>query len=190
MQTKKLKDITEIILGYTFRKSIVQSNNGNYSVILAKDINNETPISTSSLSKINLKTLNPTALIKPNDILLSSRGIFKAAVFNDKTTNIIAASSIFILRPTSKDILPEYLSILLNSSVGQTKIQKIITGSSIKTILKSDLENIDIEIPSLENQKTIIEIIKNLSHQEKILEEKISLNKKLTKSILQKLLTK
>lgn len=190
MQTKKLKNITEIILGYTFRESIVQNKYGNYSVILAKDINSGAPLEPSNLSKISLNTANPTALIKPNDILLSSRGVFKAAVFSDNTTNIIAASSVFILRPTTKDILPQYLAILLNSTIGQTKIQKIITGSSIKTILKSDLENIDIELPPLENQKTIIEIIKNLNHQEKILEEKISLNKKLTKSILQTLLTK
>lgn len=128
-------------------------------VVSAKDIKDNFIISNSDhLTKIS-HPIYEDRLVKKDDILLSNRGYFKAGVFSLEK-NTIAASSVYILRIKKDVVLPEYLVIWINSKKGQNEINKNTTGTMIKTILKSELENIKIEIPIMEKQKKIIELNK------------------------------
>lgn len=159
MQVKRLKEISKISLGYSFRVKIEHKNNGNMLVVSAKDIKDNFIISNSDhLTKIS-HPIYEDRLVKKDDILLSNRGYFKAGVFSLEK-NTIAASSVYILRIKKDVVLPEYLVIWINSKKGQNEINKNTTGTMIKTILKSELENIKIEIPIMEKQEKIIELNK------------------------------
>lgn len=189
MQSKLLKEIIEIIAGYTFREGLISDLNGKTRVLLAKNINEDGTINYSKLIRINLFLPRTNAFVAKNDVLLSSRGIFRAGVFDNEEKNVIAASSLFILRIKNDNVIPQYLSIYLNSEAGQNSIQKILTGSSIKTVLKSALENLSIPIPSLTVQKMIISISENWQKREKLLNQKITLSKNITEGFIKKLLT-
>jgi len=189
MQTKYLKEVTEIIAGYTFREALISDSNGETQVLLAKNINTDGTINYPELTKINLNLPRTNAFINKNDVLLSSRGIFRSGVFDNDSTNTIAASSMFILRIKDNSIFPEYLSIYLNTRAGQNCIQKILTGSTIKTILRRSLENLTIPIPPLSIQKMIIDISKNLQQSEKLLTKKINLTKNIAEGAIKLLIT-
>lgn len=189
MQKRYFKEISEIIAGYTFRKALINDPNGDTQVLLAKNINSYGDINYSELPRINLTLPRTNAFIRRNDVILSSRGIFRAGTFYKEMENTIASSSLFILRIRDNAVIPEYLSIYLNSEAGQNSIQKILTGSSIKTILRGALENLSIPIPSLKVQKLIIEISDNWQKREKLLNQKINLSKNIAEEVIKQLLT-
>lgn len=189
MQIKKLKDISELIAGYTFREALKSDLEGESKVMLAKHINDDGSVNYEALVKITQSLPRTNAFISKNDVLLSSRGVFRAGVFKKNENNVIAASSMFILRIVDNKIMPEYLAIYLNSEAGQSNIQKILTGSTIKTILRRTLANLKIPIPSLSVQKQIVDISNNWNKRERLLNQKINLSKNVAEGAIQKLLT-
>lgn len=189
MQTKNLNDISVVIAGYTFREALKGDLKGESKVMLAKHINEDSSINYPDFVRISQELPRTNAFVSKNDVLLSSRGVFRAGVFEKDENNVIAASSIFILRIVDNQIMPEYLAIYLNSEAGQNNIQKILTGSTIKTILRRTLANLKIPIPPLQVQKQIVDISNNWKKREKLLIRKINLNKNIAQGAMQKLLT-
>lgn len=188
MQSKSLSEIAEIIAGYTFRGALKNDPHGETQVISARNISNDGTVDQSELIRISLVLPRTNAGIARNDVLLSSRGIFRAGVLDQDTENIVAASSLFIIRIKDRNVIPEYLSIYLNSDQGQNSIQKVLTGSTIKTILRGALENLFIPIPSLDVQRTIVRISQNWTKREKLLSRKIDLGKSIAEGTVKYLL--
>jgi len=94
-----------------------------------------------------------------------------------KSRNIIASSSVYILRLIDENLKPEYLAIYLNSNNGQKEISKSLTGGAIKTILKKDLENICVVVPETSKQQAIINLYNNnIAFQNKLNTKKILIN--------------
>lgn len=182
---KKLKSIATIISGYTFRNAIRTEDEGNFLVIQSKDIGKELYVSDSRLVKVSLKTTRTNSLIKNADVVISSRGSFKSAVIKS-TKKIIASSSIYILRVTDDKILPEFLSLYINSIEGQKSISNITTGATIKAVLVKDLENLKIPTVSMDVQENIVKLYKNQKHQSELLNEKMTINSNIFEGILQK----
>jgi len=183
----KLKEISEIITGYTFRSAISNFDDGNYKVIQAKDISNDLEINCLNLTKIKLEKFNTNALIRKNDILLTSRGRYQSTVINSSEP-IIASSSVFIIRLKNQEIDPFYLAIFLNSFLAQTQLEKLTSGNYIKSIPKFNLENLIIQIPTLSVQTKIVNLNKNIRRQQFLLKRKITLFSDLSENSLIKIL--
>ncbi len=101
---------------------------------------------------------------------------------------MIAASSVYILRPKSDNVLAEYLAIFLNSQSGQKQISEKSTGAVINTILRKDLENIEVTLPDMETQKKIIELYQTNNKLRKALMKKIKLVTSINEVAINKLL--
>lgn len=187
MDIKTIKNTASVIAGYTFRTALKLHKNGLMSVVQAKDILGVFYIAKDNLSKIDLQEYQTRAMIEKNDIIISSRGSFRASIIKNNMTNTIASSSVYILRIEDKNILPEYLAIFLNSIEGQKKIKEKMTGSVIKTILRKDLENVKIPMPSKDIQNKIINLYKNNQAQQKILTRKKILINEITESSIESL---
>lgn len=191
MQSKlRIKDITEVIAGYTFRTAIRNYNGGDMNVVQAKDILHNNQVNCQNLPKVTIENLRSSATLEQNDVLLSCRGAFRAGVLTKNLKNAIGSASLYILRIKSDKVLPEYLSIYLNSNAGQQQIQQILSGTIIKTILRRELENLPVIIPSIQKQKQIIEIYKNWQKREELLNRKITLNNNIANGAINYLLTK
>lgn len=73
--------------------------------------------------------------------------------------------------------MPEYLAWFLNNPTTQKLLKEQAIGTSIPSISKTVLEELDIPIPSVEKQKAILTIAhlrsteKNLKHQIEVLRE-------------------
>ncbi len=159
MRKELLKNISKITTGFQFRSKIEHQDNGAVAVVMAQDLKNNFYLTnTSVLTKIDYSA-HTDKFIEKGDVLLSFRGYFIASVFQiqEKT---MATASLYILKTDKNIILPEFLAIWLNSNQGQSQIEKNTTGSGIKTITKTALENVEIKIPSLEKQQLIIDLYK------------------------------
>lgn len=185
MKKVHLKQIAEVTAGYTFRSALKKQSDGNVFVLQAKNILDGGIVSdVAGLDKIHFENSRTVATVQKADVVVSSRGSFYAGVIKTDLKNTIAASSVFILRVYSPEVLPEYLAIYLNSSTGQKIIHEKATGAVINTILKKDLENIDVSIPTLEKQKLIINFYTNSRRLEQILEKKKFLISRITADII------
>jgi restriction endonuclease S subunit len=69
-------------------------------------------------------------------------------------------------------VLPEYLSWFLNNPNTQISLKAQAMGTSIPSISKSVLEQLEIPIPSIERQKSVVSISKLLI-QEKAIQVKL-----------------
>jgi restriction endonuclease S subunit len=77
-----------------------------------------------------------------------------------------------VIRPADKKVLPQYLAWFLNNHTTQTLLKGQAIGTSIPSISKHVLENLEITVPNIEIQKAILQITK-LRNKEKSLKQKI-----------------
>lgn len=100
-------------------------------------------------------------LLKNGDVLFAAKGTKNfATVYEDHNRPAVASTSFFVIRPISREILSEYLAWFLNSHATLTLLKSQAIGTSIPSISKHVLENLEIAVPSIEIQKTILEITK------------------------------
>lgn len=165
---KKITEISEIKTGYTVRGSILNYQGNQVGAIQAKDIIQG---DFNNLNFIKIDNLE-NHLLQNGDVLLSIKGVFRANVFHELPHSTIATSSVAIFRVNIKQILPEYLALVLNSAIGQRQLSKIAIGSSIKALPITELKNLTIEVPDLSTQKFVISINKNTKAQMDLLKAK------------------
>ena len=112
-------------------------------------------------------------LLKEGDVLFAAKGTKNfAAVFENHNEPSVASTSFFVIRPTDKKVLPQYLAWFLNNHNSQTLLKGQAIGTSIPSISKHVLENLEITVPNIETQKVILQINK-LRNKEKSLKQKI-----------------
>ncbi len=185
---KKLIDFSEIILGHAFRGAVEESSDGNCFIIQPKNINSEGTL-LSDFIKTDLEISRIKGIIKNRDVLLSNRGSFKSAVYSGKQKNVVATASLYVLKVDKSKILPEYLSIFLNSTLGQKSLSECNRGAFIKSLPKSELINLVIPLPSIEKQAKIIEIHNNQLSRKRLYIRKAELQKSIATATIHHLIT-
>lgn len=114
-------------------------------------------------------------LLRNGDVLFAAKGAKNfAVVFENHNKKAVASPSFFVIRQTSLELLPEYLAWFLNSHSTLTLLKSQAIGSSIPSISKHVLENLEIPVPSIQTQKTILEI-HQLRIREKALRQDIEI---------------
>ncbi|MCK9573678.1 MAG: restriction endonuclease subunit S [Candidatus Omnitrophica bacterium] len=190
---QKLKEIADLILGFTFRGAIVPDQNGDSFVFQAKNIvGDKADVGLQNLVKISFKGFRGAHFLQKSDIVLTLRGAnvgsFRAAVVRGDVKNVIVPSSVMIIRPINQKVLSEYLAAYFNSMDGQKNILKAVTGSYIQTISRQKLGEAIIPLPSIEDQLSIIKLADNLKRQQEICEEKNKIKKNIINAIFEKII--
>lgn len=190
MKKKKLEQFSEVISGYSFRVGLSSQENGDIYVVRAKDVDENLYININELTTIEKEDFKEKFFLNKSDVILSARGKLEAAVLDANQKDIIASSSVYIIRLQRNDIIPEYLAIFLNSIDGQRKIKERITGSAIKTILRKDLKDIPITIPDIKTQKEIVDIYKISQREQQLLKQKTIFKKQISEGLISNLINK
>ncbi len=185
---KKLIDFSEIILGHPFRGAVEEDLDGNCFLVQTKNIYFSGRLD-SDLVKINLATSRTKGIVEDGDILLSNRGNFKSAVYRGKQKNIVASASLYILRVDKDSVLPEYLSIYLNSKLGQKSLLECNRGAFIKSLPKAVLSILNIPLPNLKKQEKIIEVHNNHLEREMLYVRRAELQKNIAFATIHHLIT-
>ncbi len=173
----KIKKLTEVISGYTFRGAIKEDKESPLYVLQAKNIREEILITDEMLVRITFDTSHTKAFAQDGDVVISTRGTFRAAVLRS-SKKIIASSSVYLLRLKSDSpLLPEFLCIYLNSDFGQKDILQIATGAAIKLILRRDLEDITVPVLPIVQQQKAVALYQNIRQQESLFKRRNELHK-------------
>ncbi|MBI1267684.1 MAG: hypothetical protein GC193_09680 [Cryomorphaceae bacterium] len=98
-------------------------------------------------------------LLIDGDVLFAAKGNKNfAVVYDDHNPAAVASTSFFVLRPTGQMVLSKYLSWFLNSPFAQILLKSQAIGTSIPSISKQTLENLEMSVPSIEIQQSILNI--------------------------------
>lgn len=179
MNKKVIKELGEVIGGYTFRGAIKNQSTGDTFVLQAKDVEADVELKEAIyLPKVQMGDKGSKSLLQKNDVVLINRssnaGNFFAAQFSGNEENVVASISLFIIRIFTDTVLPEYLVNYLNSTKGQSALQNISKGAVVKSVSIKDLRATVIPVPELDVQKAIIGVDVTARKQEQLLSEKIA----------------
>lgn len=112
-------------------------------------------------------------LLREGDVLFAAKGTKNfATVFEKHNEPSVASTSFFVIRITNSKVLFHFLAWFLNSHSAQSILKGQAIGTSIPSISKQVLENLDITVPSIETQRAILHIT-YLRNKEKSLKQKI-----------------
>lgn len=117
-------------------------------------------------------------LLRHGDVLFAAKGTNNfAALYENKNKPAVASTSFFVIRlqeEFQKKILPGFLVWFINHPVSQKFLKGNAIGTSMVSISKAVLGELEISIPSLRTQKAILQIT-NLRNEEKKLQHQIAL---------------
>ncbi|HNX24774.1 MAG TPA: restriction endonuclease subunit S [Spirochaetota bacterium] len=166
----QLQEISQINSGYQFRGDLPELQPGEWKFIQMRDIDSDNSINQDTVINIDFKIKEGPAdkyLLNKGDILFKNRGAKNnAAVFNLDWPQVIVSHQFLIVRTTDNAMIAEYLAWYINSESAQLYFKQHAAGTTTLLIQKKTLEELEIVVPSIEIQKSIVEV-EHLRNREK-----------------------
>ena len=185
----KLKDIALVQMGLSFRSRIEPDTDGNVAVIQMRDLT-EDKLDYGNLMTININDINERHLVKYKDLVFRSRGkTTTATIIDQEPGQAVVAAPLFLIRATSKNLLPEYLCWCINQSSSQAFLHSRATGTVMTMIGKSVLDALEIPLPNLEIQEQIVTLADLLNKEQRLMKDLAEQKEKLVKAIQMQLVT-
>lgn len=166
---KAIKDIAIIQTGL-FGKTIAE---GDIVYLQAKHFDEHGRLKAFLHPDLKADNITEKHLLRTGDVLFAAKGSKNfAAVFEQHNEPAVASTSFFVIRLTDNLVLPEYLAWFLNSHSTQTSLKAQAIVTSIPSISKAVLADLEIPTPNIQTQRAIVQI-SNLRYSEKKLLQKI-----------------
>ncbi|MEZ5844811.1 MAG: restriction endonuclease subunit S [Hyphomicrobiaceae bacterium] len=170
-----LGSIASIRSGISFRETIRHVEGGCIAIVQAGDIDADGVIDTEGLLRVvNLPMQKSAPLVAVGDVLLQSRGLsYRAGVVPSHAKPIVATASVLVISP-GPAVRPAYLAHFLNDPVTQAELRTLATGATIANLKRSSLEQLQVLVPSIEDQERIVaygETLREISRLETRLAE-------------------
>ena len=183
---------------YTFRELVIDSRtglnprknftlgNGNNYYITIKDIHDGKIVITDKTDKVDdaaIAIIKKRSRIKNGDILFTSIGrIGETAIVTNKDDTWDVNESVFIFTVNTDLITQEFFCTLFQSKNVQDQLTRDSSGSTFKSIKMNQLEKMSFDIPSLEEQKEISNILKETNKLVAMRKEQLAKLDQLVKS--------
>ena len=167
----KIKQLATVQMGYSFRSRLEASRGGEVAVIQMKDLLQDNTVGCKKLVKIEMETVKEHHLAQKGDLVFRSRGqITTAAILLEDPGKAVVAAPLLRIRITKPDkILPEYLNWYISQRDAQIFLASRAKGTVQKMISKQAVEDMEVYLPTLEQQKNIVELAKLSARERTIL---------------------
>jgi restriction endonuclease S subunit len=185
----RIQDMAEVMIGHTYRGGIEHDPNGDTSLVQSKDILGDGSVISQNLPLVKLGKTRSKAYLKKGDILLSSRGSFKAGVWEGGVMNALATSTVYVIRLNSDAVTPYFLALYLNSEAGQKEMYQYVRGAAIQALPKGNFLNIYVPVPAKSEQQIAIQIYMLGQSLAKLQARRLELNEGIVGATINKLLT-
>ena len=95
-------------------------------------------------------------LLQDGDLLIPARGTaIRVAVFKEQAYPCIASSNVIVIRAIDESLSTTYLKLFFDSPLGRKMLVTRQQGIAVMNISYKELNNIEIPLPSMEEQKAI-----------------------------------
>ncbi len=182
-----LADIANCSNGFTFREKPRDSRAGNVRVIQIGDIGTDGAFDPRYSAKVVMPEPERKFQLQKGDIVFRGRGAgFAAAPVPDHDKPIMAASPLIWIRPVHDRVDSAYLAWVINSPAAQRFFLKAAQGTIVKAVGVRELTQLEIPLPSLEQQRKIVAAANLLQREQQILNELAVKRGQLTTALLMK----
>ena len=131
---------------------------------------------------LKAETIPDKHLLQHGDVIFAAKGTKNfAAWYESKNQPAVASTSFFVIRIQERfqnKILPEFLAWYINQPISQKFLKGKAMGTSIVSISKSVLEELQISIPDLHTQRAILKITQLRNSEQNLKKEIETLRKK------------
>lgn len=179
----KLGQISDVRMGYPFRSRLEHEPAGNVAVIQMKDIDDTELRNARDAIRVSLPEGKAHHLIHEGDLIFRSRGRSNSvALVAANIGKAVLAAPMLLIRP--RGVLPAYLLWFINLPATQAALTAFSEGTSVRMISKEAIQDLEIVVPSLADQRCIVEVAA-LAQQEAALVAHIAeQRKRLTDGVL------
>ena len=137
-----------------------------------KDLGDDNFVHLNESIHVNLWIPKPNQLARMGDIIFRSRGQTNtAALLQEKVENTIVAAPLFRVRPDVKKVVPEFLLWWINQPSSQSYLASMSKGTIVKMVSKQSLEDLEVNLPSLERQRKIAYFFSLSMREQQLLED-------------------
>lgn len=153
----RIGEVCTIQTGYTARGRLLSATRGGLLAIQLGDLSQAGHMVPERLTRVDFDGKPEKFLVGPGDVLFRSRGEKNIAVSLDDrfVEPAVAVLPIYILRPRTDVIQPEYLAWIINQVPSQRYFDRVASTTTIRMVPRSSLESLEIQVPSLELQHKI-----------------------------------
>lgn len=97
-------------------------------------------------------------ILQTGDLLIPARGTaIRVAIFEEQSYPCIASSNVIVIRAIDESLSTTYLKLFLDSPLGRKMLVTRQQGTAVMNISYKELNNIEIPLPSIEEQRSIAE---------------------------------
>lgn len=154
---KTLKHIAELQMGYPFRSRLIHSTDGSVSVIQMKDLTDSNEVDCTELVRVDLDQIKSYHFIKAGELIFRSRSQnTTAALFKENQKNTVVAAPLIRIQLKTDQVLPEYLRWFFEQTQIQSWFASHREGTYGGMVNMTTLGNLEVSIPSLEDQNKIL----------------------------------
>ena len=167
----KIKGLATVQMGYSFRSRLETSEDGSVAVIQMKDLLDDNTVYCDCLARIDMDDIKEHHLVRRGDLVFRSRGLVatSAVLLEDPGKAVVAAPLLRIRVAKPDKVLPEYLNWYISQRDAQIFLTSRAKGTVQKMISKQAIEDLEIALPSLEKQKTIVELASLVAREQTLL---------------------
>jgi len=184
----KLKKIAKVDLGYPFRARLEVVPNGNVAVVQMKDIDEHSRLDAGDLAPVYLPAVKDVHRVEKGDVLFRSRGrVNTATLVEEELGNVVAAAPLLRIRAKEGRVLSEYLAWYINQPQAQNYLTRQVAGTITKMINKKAVEDMEIELPPIEQQERIVAIARLAEREQELLAQLAEKRKSYVSTILMQL---
>lgn len=155
-----LYEMAEISAGHPIRGAVDRLESGDVALLQIRDIDAEKGIAWTDALRVTPPGKRKPDYLIPGDVIFTSRGARNLAVaVMDVPCAAICAPNLFVIRLVGGDsCLPEYLAWFMNQRPAQDYFLRSATGTNILNIRREVIEQLKVNVPSLHQQRAIIEL--------------------------------
>jgi len=152
---------------------------GDYPCVQGRDFDSDGNYINTEPLFFDIEDIAYTKLLKSGHVLFSSKGRIFATVWQGQLNNAVATGTFIVLEPRTKDIMPEYLALYLNSSKAKRYFDLHLKTATVNHIGKKQLDQLEIEIPPIEKQNLLVQVYKLINEEKKLTTELQNLKEKI-----------
>ena len=193
MKAIALKHLAQLSSGITIRESLDFLDVGEVKAVQIKDLPKHSyRINTDLLTDIEWRYDSKPQYLANNAILFVSRGEPGAYLFTgDINEKVVASNPFIIIYLNDENILPEFMVWYLNNAItAKNYLNSVSRGSSLPITTVGALKELPVTIPTLAQQKEIIERHLHAQREKQYLEQLVQLRHEYNNALAEQLLMK
>lgn len=156
----KLSECAEVRTGLILSRKLARERTKNqYPLLNLKSFNDDATLNMQTLDVFDsIEFLNEDYLTHKGDVIVRTSSPYTAILIDEKTAGMVISSNFVIIRCNTKKILPEYLFWYLNTKEIKKDIFVNSAGNMLAAIKPQYFCDIELNLPSLEQQMKIAKI--------------------------------